>query len=63
MQMPYMTDGYTLHEREVTLKGGRLQTIYFFARNEPKSGTPCEMPTGFLVGRNQKTGLPYLKRA
>jgi hypothetical protein len=61
--MPYTLDGYTLHKREVVLKGGRTQTIYFFAKKVPKSGKPCEMPPGYKVGKNPKTGLPYLKRA
>ena len=63
MHMAYTTDGYTLHKRSVTLKGGRVQTIYFFAKNPPKSGEPCDMPPGYVVGKNPKTGLPYLKRA
>ncbi len=63
MQMAYTTDGYTLHTRDVTLKGGREQTIYFFARNKPKSGKPCDMPVGYKVGKNPRTGLPYLKKA
>ncbi len=61
--MAYQMDGYTLHKREVTLKGGRTQTIYFFAKKEPKSGEPCDMPDGYVVGKNPKTGLPYLKKA
>lgn len=36
--MPYTKDGYTLHTREVTLKGDRIQRIYFFAKSKPKSG-------------------------
>jgi hypothetical protein len=60
---PYRTDGYTLHTREVTLKGGRNQRIYFFAKAKPKSGKPCEMPTGYKVGKNPRTGLPYLKKS
>lgn len=61
--IPFEQDGYTLHKRDVTLKGGRRQTIFFFARAAPKSGTPTDMPTGYKVGVNQRTGLPYLKKA
>ena len=61
--MAYTMGDYTLHKREVILKGGRTQTIYFFAKKIPKSGEPCDMPPGYEVGRNAKTGLPYLKRA
>ncbi len=52
---------YYLHEREVTLKGGRLQTIYFFAK-EVKDGAIDALPEGYLVIENTRTGLPILKK-
>lgn len=67
--MPYehTTDKgtYVLHSRETELKGGRMQTIYFFSKkgNKPKSGNPSEMPPGKAVGINSRTGLPFLKNA
>lgn len=60
--MAYMKDGYTLHTREVTLKGDRIQRIYFFAKSKPKSGKPCDLPEGYKVAKNARTGLPYLKK-
>ena len=60
--MPFQHNGYTLHTRDVTLNGGRRQTIYYFSKKKPKSGKPCEMPTGYKVGVNKATGLPYLKK-
>ena len=67
--MPYehRTDKgtYVLHARETELKGGRMQTIYFFTKkgNTPKSGHPSEMPGGKAVGINSRTGLPFLRNA
>ena len=61
--MAYEKDGYTLHKMDVTLRGGKVQTIYFFSKGKPKNGTPCDMPQGKVVGVNKKTGLPYLKNA
>jgi hypothetical protein len=46
----------------VTLKGGRQQTIFFFARDKPRSGTPTDMPLGYKVGINKRTGLPFLRK-
>lgn len=62
--MPYIDGDYTLHKREVTLKGGKVQNIYFFCKNmPPKSGEPCDLPEGYeLGGYNPKTKLPYLKK-
>lgn len=52
---------YYLHSREVTLKGGRQQRIFFFAR-EVKDGAIDEMPEGYIVVENTRTGLPILKK-
>ena len=60
--MPYKKDGYTLFTREVKLRGGKKQSIYYFSKKLPKSGSPCEMPDGYAVGVNKRTGLPYLKK-
>lgn len=52
---------YYLHQREVTLKGGRQQTIYFFAR-EIKDGAIDALPDNMQVVENTRTGLPILKK-
>lgn len=53
---------YYLHSREVTLRGGRKQVIYFFARTE-KEGVLDEIPAGYTTMENSRTGLPMLKKA
>lgn len=60
--MAYEQDGYTLHAREVQLKGGHKQIIYFFSQRAPRSGAPVELPDGYSVIVNKRTGLPYLKK-
>ncbi len=52
---------YLLHQRDVTLKGGRVQRIYFFAR-EIKEGAIDAMPEGYIIVENARTGLPILKK-
>jgi hypothetical protein len=52
---------YYLHMRDVTLKGGRVQRIYFFAR-EVKDGAIDALPEGYIVVENPRTGLPILKK-
>jgi hypothetical protein len=52
---------YYLHQRDVTLKGGRVQRIYFFAR-EVKDGAIDALPEGYIVVENPRTGLPILKK-
>ncbi|PIT97667.1 hypothetical protein COT77_00345 [Candidatus Berkelbacteria bacterium CG10_big_fil_rev_8_21_14_0_10_41_12] len=52
---------YYLHSKEVTLRGGRKQVIYYFAR-EAKDNA-CELPDGYSVMENSRTGLPMLKKS
>jgi hypothetical protein len=53
---------YYLHSKEVVLRGGnRKQTIYFFSKKQ--EGGLSEVPAGFTVVENTRTGLPVLKRA
>lgn len=52
---------YYLHSRVVTLRGGRQQTIYFFAR-DIRDGSLNAVPSGYVVVENSRTGLPMLKR-
>ena len=51
---------YFLHKRETTLKNGRTQTIYFFAK-EVKDGSLDAVPAGYVVSES-KNGLPVLKK-
>jgi len=52
---------YILHSKEVLLKGGRKQMIYFFARDE-RPGSLDAVPAGYLVQETTKTGMPILKK-
>lgn len=51
---------YVLHSRETTLKNGRQQTIYFFAKEE-KAGALNDVPAGYEVAES-RNGLPVLKK-
>jgi hypothetical protein len=54
---------YFLHKRDVTLRGsGKHQVIYFFAR-KTGSGAIDELPAGYEVVENKRTGLPVLKKS
>ena len=52
---------YFLHSRDQSLKGGHVQTIYFFA-SQPKDGVLEAIPSGYQLAENVKTGLPLLKK-
>lgn len=53
---------YFLHMKDVTLKGGRVQRIYFFAKAVKPEGGLDAMPAGYVVVENARTGLPILKK-
>ncbi len=51
---------YYLHTQEVKLKStGRKQRIFFFSK---KPSGAIEMPKGYGIVENKRTGLPFLKR-
>tara|TARA_B100002052_G_C15503748_1_gene428380 strand:- start:54 stop:248 length:195 start_codon:yes stop_codon:yes gene_type:complete len=52
---------YYLHSKDVTLRGGRNQTIYYFARDERSNS--CDLPSGKQVVESSRTGLPLVKKA
>lgn len=53
---------YYLHSKKVNLKGGREQTIYYFAR-DIRPGALEAVPAGYTVMETAKTGMPILKKA
>jgi len=52
---------YFLHGKEVTLKGGRKQTIYYFGK-EAKANALDAVPDGYKIVESARTGLPILKK-
>ncbi len=52
---------YYLHSKEVILRGGRKQRIYYFAGTAGEFAIDS-LPDGFVVTENQRTGLPILKK-
>jgi hypothetical protein len=51
---------YILHKTTRTLKSGKTQTLFFFAK-EKKEGALDAVPEGYKVIES-KNGLPMLKR-
>lgn len=51
---------YYLNSKEVTLRGGKLQTIYYFSKDKRPEAT--ELPEGFSVNENPRNGFLTVKR-
>lgn len=56
-------DTYYLHGKHVTLKNGRDQLIFFFARDVRDQFAMAEVPAGYVVVETKRTGMPVLKKA
>ena len=54
---------YFLHTKLVTLRGGKEQRIYFFAKTERPADAVSELPAGYVVSENVRNGFPTLKKA
>jgi YHS domain-containing protein len=52
---------YHLHSKEVLLSGKRKQRIYYFAGEAGKDSIN-ELPEGYEVTENSRTGLPMLRK-
>ena len=64
--MPYSTNNsrgqtYYLHGKNVILKNGRDQRIYYFAKTVRAEALDA-IPAGYEVSENTQTGLPVLKK-
>ena len=54
---------YYLHKSEVTLRGGKTQTIYFFVKDDKAGkGEPCDHPADRMVCENPRNGFLTLKK-
>jgi hypothetical protein len=51
---------YYLHSRSTTLRNGREQRIFFFAKEE-KDGAIDQVPEGYEVAET-RNGLPVLRK-
>ena len=54
---------YYLHTKEVTLRGGKQQRIYYFAKDTRPADALDDLPSGYQVVENPRNGFLTLKRA
>lgn len=54
---------YYLHKKDVQLRGGKNQTIYFFAKKaKNEKGEPCDLPAGYEVTENPRNGFLTIRK-
>ena len=54
--MVFTYEEYKLYEIEPNFKYIGKRKMYFFSKKIPAKGTPCDLPDGYIVGKNHKTG-------
>jgi len=54
--------GYTLYRKEIKLGSDKKRTIHFFSKEKPDDGKQVQLPDGYEVKVNRKTGVPYIRR-
>ncbi|MEI6237042.1 MAG: hypothetical protein WCP03_00370 [Candidatus Saccharibacteria bacterium] len=52
---------YFLNSKNVTLRGGKEQTIYYFSKDK-RAETIDAVPAGFMVNENPRNGFLTVKR-
>ncbi len=53
---------YSLYKKEIETKSGKKRAVRFFSKAEPDDAEPIDLPNGYEVKKNKKTGLPYLRK-
>jgi len=53
---------YYLHSKEVTLRGGKVQRIYYFAKDVREPEAVEELPEDRMVMENPRNGFLTLKK-
>ncbi len=53
---------YTLYKREINKHDRKKTTIHFFSKEKPDMGHPAQLPEGYQITVNKKTGIPFLKK-
>ena len=54
---------YYLHKSDVTLRGGKVQTIFFFAKKEKnEKGEPTDLPEDRVVKESPRNGFLTVSR-
>lgn len=54
---------YFLHSKMVTLRGGKQQRIFFFAKDVRPDDAVMDLPEGYEVSENMRNGFPTLKKS
>lgn len=58
----YTYNGYHLYKKVIKISDDDSRTIHFFAKEPPETGEPADLPSGYEVKINRRTGVPYIRK-
>ncbi len=53
---------YYLNSKDVVLRGGKTQTIYYFSKDERADTAVADIPAGMQVNENPRNGFLTVSR-
>ena len=53
---------YVLYKKEVKLGSGKIRTIHYFSKYKTDDEKQVQLPDGYEIRENKKTGVPYIRR-
>ena len=60
--MTFRYENWILYKSKIILENGSNRTIHFFSKYRPNNEESCDLPKGFIVKINERTGLPFLRK-
>jgi len=58
----FQYNDYKLYKKTIIINDEEKRTIHFFAKEPPELGEPTDLPEGYEVKINRKTGVPYIRK-
>ena len=58
----YKYGEYVLYKKEVKLGSDKIRTIHYFSKYKPNDGKQVQLPDGYEIRLNKKTGVPYIRK-
>ena len=55
-------NGYNLYKKVIKINEEDDRIIHFFAKEPPETGEPANLPSGYEVKINRRTGVPYIRK-
>lgn len=59
--MTFVYKNWKLYKSKIIIDDEKTENVFLFSRWRHRKCTPCDLPKGYTVELNKRTGLPYLR--